>query len=58
MSNFSGVREERYRAPLPPHSPPRFGTSPQFGLSTLRFEAWSVTHLCHSIPAEHSTHST
>ena len=36
--NFSGVREDRFRAPLVPPSPPKYGTSPQFGASTLKFE--------------------
>ena len=38
VMNFSGVREDRFRAPLVPPSPPKYGTSPQFGASTLKFE--------------------
>jgi hypothetical protein len=37
--NFSGPGfSERFRQPLVPPSPPKYGTSPQFGASTLKFE--------------------
>lgn len=36
--NFSGVREDRFRSPIKPSSPPKYGTSPQHGASTLKFE--------------------
>ena len=32
------MREERFRTPLVPPSPPKYGTSPQSGASTLKFE--------------------
>jgi len=36
--SFTGVREERFKTPLVPVSPPRYGVSPQHGQSTLAFE--------------------